>query len=133
MHHLFLFHLQMFLRLFSIVLVAFFANYWLLIPAIIVFILLMLLRHYFLRTSRNIQRLEALGEMCSCVFCSCSLMLNCVQLVAHCILTYQRPFKVYPPLEHSKKRKNFLTSFTFIRMNTQNVGTLKSPLFVGLV
>lgn len=124
----------MLLRLFSIVLIAFFANYWLLIPAIIVFILLMLLRHYFLCTSRNIQRLEALGEMCidSYPFC-CSSIFNCVQLVVHCILTYQRPFKVCLRLEHLKKRKNFLTSFTFIRTSTQNAGTLKSPLFVGLV
>ena len=54
--------LQTFLRLFSIILIAFFANYWLLIPAVIVIILLMLFRYYFLRTSRNIQRLEGIGK-----------------------------------------------------------------------
>ena len=38
------------------------ANYWLTIPAAIVIVSLLLLRHYFLHASRNIQRLEATGD-----------------------------------------------------------------------
>ncbi|XP_065913909.1 ATP-binding cassette sub-family C member 4-like isoform X2 [Dysidea avara] len=47
------------LNAFSIVVVASVANYWLTIPAAIVIVSLLLLRHYFLHASRNIQRLEA--------------------------------------------------------------------------
>lgn len=112
-------------------LIAFFANYWLIIAAVIIFILLMLFRNYFLRTSRNIQRLEALGEIPSCLF-QCLLILNCAQLVVHCIHIYQWPYLVCPPLEHSRKREHFLIIFIFIRMNILSVGTLKSPPFVGL-
>ena len=38
------------------------ANYWLTIPAVFVVVSLVLLRHYFLHSSRNIQRLEATGD-----------------------------------------------------------------------
>ena len=37
------------------------ANYWLFIPSSIIVIGLVVFRRYFLRTSRNVQRLEALG------------------------------------------------------------------------
>jgi len=53
--------LQLLLTAFSIVVVASVANYWLTIPAVFVVVSLVLLRHYFLHSSRNIQRLEATG------------------------------------------------------------------------
>jgi len=54
--------LQLLLAAFSIVVVASVANYWLIIPAVFVVVSLLLLRHYFLHSSRNIQRLEATGD-----------------------------------------------------------------------
>jgi len=53
--------LQLLLMIFSNMLIACVANYWLSIPAVVVIISLTLLRHYFLRTSRSVQRLEAVG------------------------------------------------------------------------
>ena len=55
--------LQSLLRLFAIILIAFLANYWLTIPAIIIVVAMLLFRHYFLHTSRYVQRLEALGRL----------------------------------------------------------------------
>jgi len=55
-------YLQLLLTAFSIVVVASVANYWLIIPAVFVIVSLLLLRHYFLHASRNIQRLEATGD-----------------------------------------------------------------------
>ena len=37
------------------------ANYWLVIPSSIIVVVLVLFRYYFLQTSRDVQRLEALG------------------------------------------------------------------------
>ena len=71
LYAVFFYLLQALLKLFSIVLIALFANYWILIPALVVIILLMLFRHYFLCTSRNIQRLEALGKA-TVLQCVCS-------------------------------------------------------------
>jgi len=53
---------QLLLNAFSIVVVASVANYWLIIPAFVVVVSLLLLRYYFLCASRNIQRLEATGK-----------------------------------------------------------------------
>ena len=55
--------LQYGLRCVAIVVTACVANYWLSVVVIILFTLLGLFRHYFLHSSRNIQRLEALGNM----------------------------------------------------------------------
>ena len=54
---------QILLRIFAIVIIACVANYWLFIPSSVIIIILVLFRHYFLRTSRNVQRLEALGML----------------------------------------------------------------------
>ncbi|XP_065919844.1 ATP-binding cassette sub-family C member 4-like isoform X2 [Dysidea avara] len=50
------------LRLFAIMLIAFLANYWLTIPAVMIVAAMLLFRHYFLHTSRCVQRLEALAR-----------------------------------------------------------------------
>ncbi|XP_065882473.1 ATP-binding cassette sub-family C member 4-like isoform X2 [Dysidea avara] len=50
------------LRITGVVVTACVANYWLSILAIIIVVFLLLFRHYFLYTSRNIQRLEALAR-----------------------------------------------------------------------
>ena len=67
-------YLQLLLNAFSIVVVASVANYWLTIPAAIVIVSLLLLRHYFLHASRNIQRLEATGDYAS-ILIICMIML----------------------------------------------------------
>jgi len=54
--------LQLLLDVASGVLVACVANYWLIIPAIAVVTFLVLLRHYFLHASRDVQRIEAIGK-----------------------------------------------------------------------
>ena len=43
--------------------VACLANYWIFIPSTIIIVVLVLFRHYFLYTSRNVQRLEAIGKL----------------------------------------------------------------------
>ncbi|XP_065919884.1 ATP-binding cassette sub-family C member 4-like isoform X2 [Dysidea avara] len=50
------------LRIFAIVITACVANYWMAIPASIMVTVLVLFRHFFLRTSRNVQRLEAIAR-----------------------------------------------------------------------
>ena len=57
----------MLLRIFAIMIIACVANYWLFIPSSIIIIGLVLFRHYYLRTSRNLQRLEALGILNICM------------------------------------------------------------------
>ena len=57
-----LYFLQFALHCVAIVVTACVANYWLSIIVIIIFILLLFLRNYFLYSSRNVQRLEALGK-----------------------------------------------------------------------
>ena len=52
----------MFLEILAGVVVACVANYWLIIPAVIIIILQLLFRHYFLRASRDVQRLESIGN-----------------------------------------------------------------------
>lgn len=54
---------QLLLNSFATVVLACVANYWLIIPAGFSLTLLLALRHYFLHSSRNIQRLEALGKV----------------------------------------------------------------------
>ena len=54
--------LQLLLDVLSAVLVACAANYWLIIPAIAIVTLLVLIRHYFLHASRDVQRIESIGN-----------------------------------------------------------------------
>ena len=54
--------LQNLLRLFAIMFIAFLANFWLTIPAVVIVTAMLLFRHYFLHTSRYVQRLEASGK-----------------------------------------------------------------------
>ena len=62
--YLFLVHhltLQLFLRFLAIMVTAVVSNYWVLIPAVLVMTIFLALRWYFLKTSREIKRLEAIG------------------------------------------------------------------------
>ena len=54
--------LQLLLDVASGVLVACVANYWLIIPSVAIVTLLVLLRHYFLHASRDVQRIESIGK-----------------------------------------------------------------------
>ena len=49
--------------IFSYMLIACVANYWLSIPAVVIIVSLTFLRYYFLHASRGVQRLEALGKV----------------------------------------------------------------------
>jgi len=51
------------------------ANYWLFIPSSIIIIALAVFRNFFLHTSRNVQRLEALG-MYDCITSSEKLLIH---------------------------------------------------------
>ena len=73
----------------AIVIVACVANYWLIIPSVIVTILLLLFRTYFLCTARDLQRLEAIGKLPS----QNKFIVQSLQLVVHCIHTYQLQFR----------------------------------------
>ena len=53
--------LQLFLRFLAIMVTAAVSNYWVLIPAVLVMTIFLALRWYFLKTSREIKRLEAIG------------------------------------------------------------------------
>jgi len=50
------------LRVVGVLVTACVANYWLSFPAVIILLLLLVIRHYFLHASRHVQRLEALGN-----------------------------------------------------------------------
>ncbi|XP_065916533.1 ATP-binding cassette sub-family C member 4-like isoform X2 [Dysidea avara] len=60
--HLFLHFFTILLRICAIVVVACIANYWLVIPASIIIVAVLIFRSFFLHTSRNIQRLEAISR-----------------------------------------------------------------------
>ncbi|XP_065897571.1 ATP-binding cassette sub-family C member 4-like [Dysidea avara] len=60
--NLFIHFFSLFLEISAGVVVACVANYWLIIPATIIIMLQLLLRHYFLRASRDVQRLESIGR-----------------------------------------------------------------------
>ncbi len=53
--------LQLVLRFIVILLVACIANYWIIIPAAILVTFFVIMRWYYLKTSREIKRLEAIG------------------------------------------------------------------------
>jgi len=56
------FVLQIGLALLGIIIVVAVVNYWLLIPAAVMFSVFYVLRVYFVSTSRSIKRLEAIGK-----------------------------------------------------------------------
>ena len=64
--------LQLFLRFIGIILVASVANPYVLIPMPFIMLTFLAIRWYFLKTSRNVKRLEALGEMISECWTICS-------------------------------------------------------------
>ena len=99
--------------------VACLANYWIFIPSTIIMVVLVLFRHYFLCTSRNVQRLEAIGKLMQN---DINYILLFHQLVVHCIHTSLLQFKAYQALEHFMKKTRFLINFTFIKMNTPKHG-----------
>ena len=57
-HHL---TLQLLLRFLAIMVTAAVSNYWVLIPAVLVMTIFLAFRWYYLKTSREIKRLEAIG------------------------------------------------------------------------
>ena len=66
---------QIMLQFLSIMIVSGVANYYIFIPMVFVILAFILLRWYYLRTSREVKRLEAVGKCSSwCVF---------TRLVAH--------------------------------------------------
>ena len=54
--------LQLVLRFLAIIVTACVSNPWILIPAAVIMICFILLRTYYLKTSRDIKRLEAVGQ-----------------------------------------------------------------------
>jgi len=61
-HYFFFIVLQIGLSLLGITIVVAVVNYWLLIPAAVMFSVFYILRVYFLATSRSIKRLEAISK-----------------------------------------------------------------------
>ena len=53
---------QLLLRFLAIILTAAASNYWVLIPAFLVMAVFLFFRWYYLKTSREIKRLEAIGK-----------------------------------------------------------------------
>lgn len=53
---------QLLLRFLAIIITACVSNPWVLIPAVVVMAMFLLLRTYYLKTSRDIKRLEAVGK-----------------------------------------------------------------------
>ncbi len=60
-------YVQLLLRFFAIIVTASAANYWVLIPAVIVIVVFIVIRWYYLKTSRDVKRLEAIGELQLCM------------------------------------------------------------------
>ncbi len=54
--------LQLLLRFFAIILTASSSNPWIFIPAAVVIVAFLALRSYYLKTSRDVKRLEAIGD-----------------------------------------------------------------------
>ncbi len=54
--------IQLLLRFFTIILTASSSNPWVFIPAVVVMTALLALRWYYLKTSRDVKRLEAIGD-----------------------------------------------------------------------
>lgn len=57
-----LYSLQLLTRFFAIIITAAAANYWILLPAVLVMVVFLVLRWYYLKTARDVKRLEAIGE-----------------------------------------------------------------------
>ena len=54
--------LKLSFKFLSAVILAIVGNYWIIIPSFFLFLSLVFLRAYYLRTSRDIKRLEAIGN-----------------------------------------------------------------------
>lgn len=57
-----LLNFQLLTRFFAIILTAAAANYWILLPAALVMVIFLVLRWYYLKTARDVKRLEAIGK-----------------------------------------------------------------------
>lgn len=53
--------IQLLLRFLAIIVTAIASNYWVAIPAVVVVVAFLILRWYYLKTSRDVKRLEAIG------------------------------------------------------------------------
>lgn len=54
--------MQLFLRCLAVIITATASNPWLTIPAVAIIITFILLRSYYLKSARDVKRLEAIGE-----------------------------------------------------------------------
>lgn len=54
--------IQIFLQLFGMIIVIALVNYWFMVPTIVIAIIFYYLRAYYLSSSRNIKRMEAISE-----------------------------------------------------------------------
>lgn len=55
--------IQIFLQLFGIIIVVAIVNYWFLIPTLVIGCIFYFLRNFYLKSSRNIKRMEATSEI----------------------------------------------------------------------
>ena len=68
--------LKIFLRCLSVLVISGIANYYIFIPVVLVLVVFLLLRAYYLTSAREIKRLEAIGMVYEqCVYCT---LLECV-------------------------------------------------------
>ena len=132
---------QLLLRFLAIILTAAASNYWVFIPAFLVIAVFLFFRWYYLKTSREIKRLEAIGrfqvsslrnklKLCgmtgyshvantvSHFFLPHSYPLCSLQLAVLSTLTYPPLYKGYPPSGHLANRVWHLTTSTSTKMNT---------------
>ena len=95
---------QVLLRSLAIVITAAAANVYMLIPALLFFVIFLLGRWYYLKTSRDIKRLEAICEYTTVqLYLATKPPLKCnllpLQLAVHCTLTSQPLFRDCLPLD----------------------------------
>ena len=132
---------QLLLRCLAIVATAVAINAWVIIPAALLLVVFLALRWYYLKTSRDIKRLEAVGGLCMHVTDIWPSLRYCLQssssppllspalslspslppshqLVVLSTLTYQPHYKGYPPSGYLASRLWHLTTSTNTRMNT---------------
>lgn len=97
----FVWTLQLLTRFFAIIITAAAANYWILFPAALVMVLFLALRWYYLKTARDVKRLEAICKWKDCILFGLvrhlSSFLSFLQLAVLFIPTSPWPCKVWPP------------------------------------
>ena len=113
---------QLLLRFTAIVLVACLANYWLFIPTIVIVLIQLLFRWFFLHTSRSIKRLEALGKEHGFVGKN-RMKYFSLQLAVHYTHTSHPLFKACLLLGLTRRRRSFLIAYIITSMNTLRHGT----------